>query len=180
MENAGCEFILTNPDVRFPMKSRKAADPSREGSDTSYLPEAGAMAAAVSACVGRQPIVCGKPSPLAMELICSEHNIDKSRTAMVGDTLYTDIAFGNGCGVRTVLVLSGNTNAAVGAAAEGSQKPDLIVSSVAELKVAPGTTTLKLRVGAQPAAAGAQPAAEKTVSVGPLFWVQVQREKDYV
>lgn len=60
-----------------------------------------------SACVGREPTVCGKPSPLAMDLICAEHGIDKSRTAMIGDTLYTDITFGNGCGVKTVLVLSG-------------------------------------------------------------------------
>lgn len=29
VENAGCEFILTNPDLRFPIKSAKAADPVR-------------------------------------------------------------------------------------------------------------------------------------------------------
>jgi phosphoglycolate/pyridoxal phosphate phosphatase family enzyme len=94
VENAGCEFINTNPDLRFPIASASAADPVFEGCESSYLPEAGALAAVVAACTGRVPTVCGKPSPLAMELICAEHGIDRKRTAMVGDTLYTDIAFG--------------------------------------------------------------------------------------
>lgn len=135
VENAGCEFISTNPDLRLPMISAKAADPVREGIETSYLPEGGAFAAMVAACVGRQPTVCGKPSPLAMDLICAENQIDKARTVMVGDTLYTDIAFGNTCGVKTVLVLSGNTSIAAAQMAEGDEKPSVILGSVAEMQL---------------------------------------------
>ena len=32
VENPGCKFLLTNPDLRFPINSAKAADPEREGS----------------------------------------------------------------------------------------------------------------------------------------------------
>ena len=53
-------------DLRVPMLSARAADPVREGLESSYLPAGGAFAATVAACVGRQPVVCGKPSPLAM------------------------------------------------------------------------------------------------------------------
>ena len=91
------------------------------------------MAAAVAACVGRVPTVCGKPEPLAMELICAENQIDRNRTCMVGDTLYTDMAFANRSGVRSVLVLSGNTGLAAGEAAQGDERPQLILDSVADL-----------------------------------------------
>lgn len=135
VENAGCEFISTNPDMRVPMKSARAADPVREGIESSYLPAGGAFAATIAACVGRQPTVCGKPSPLAMELICAENQLDKARTAMVGDTLYTDIAFGNRCQIKSVLVLSGNTSAAAADTAEGDEKPSMILNSVADLRI---------------------------------------------
>lgn len=138
VENAGCEFINTNPDLRFPIASASAADPVREGCESSYLPEAGALAAVVAACTGRVPVVCGKPSPLAMELICAEHGIDRKRTAMVGDTLYTDIAFGNACGVQSMLVLSGNTSAAAAAAALVDERPKMILRSVADLRMVVG------------------------------------------
>lgn len=103
VENPGCVYILTNPDLRFPIASASAADPEREGTASSYLPAAGAMAASISACLGREPTVCGKPSSLAFELIAAEHPmLVRERTTMVGDTLYTDIAFGNSCGLNTV------------------------------------------------------------------------------
>ena len=78
VENAGCEFILANPDLRFPIKSARAADPSREGSTNSYLPAAGAQAACITACTGRIPVVCGKPSTLAMDLILAEHGAHRN------------------------------------------------------------------------------------------------------
>jgi ribonucleotide monophosphatase NagD (HAD superfamily) len=52
---------------------------------------------------------------------------------MVGDTLDTDIEFGNASGVTTVLVLSGNTSAEAGAGAVGAQQPTLMIDSVADL-----------------------------------------------
>lgn len=133
VENAGCQFVLANPDTRFPIASARAADPGREGSVHSYLPAAGAQAACVSACTGRSPVVVGKPSTLAMKLIMAEHGIDPARTAMIGDTLDTDIEFGNASGVSTVLVLTGNTSEEAGVAALQGKRPALIVSSAADL-----------------------------------------------
>jgi len=50
---------------------------------------------------------------------------------MVGDRLYTDIAFGKNCGFVSVLVLSGETTAE--AAAKSKVKPDYILSAVREI-----------------------------------------------
>ena len=46
---------------------------------------------------------------------------------MVGDRLYTDIAFGNRAGATSVLVLTGGTSADEGAAATGDECPDVII-----------------------------------------------------
>ena len=137
VENAGCQYLLTNPDLRFPLDPIVAtpADPAREGQSTAYLPGAGAMAAAISSCVGREPVVCGKPESLAIELICAEHGIERARTCMVGDTLMTDIEFGHNAGLKKVLVLTGNTNADKAAAATGKQECDCVLESVAELNL---------------------------------------------
>ncbi len=47
--------------------------------------------------------------------------------------MYTDMAFANRSGVRSVLVLSGNTGLAAGEAAQGDERPQLILDSVADL-----------------------------------------------
>ncbi len=133
VENPGCEFVLANPDMRFPLAAGRAADPAREGTVNSYLPAAGAQAACVTACTGRAPVVVGKPSTLAMDLIMAEHAIDPARTVMVGDTLDTDIEFGNASGVSTVLVLTGNSSQEAGAAASGAKRPGLIINTAADL-----------------------------------------------
>jgi NagD protein len=52
---------------------------------------------------------------------------------MIGDRLYTDIAFGNRSGAVSVLVLTGGTNAAEAALAEGDERPDLVVKDLSVL-----------------------------------------------
>jgi len=50
---------------------------------------------------------------------------------MVGDRLYTDIALGDTAGVRTVLVLSGETR--YEDLENSSYKPDLVCQNLADL-----------------------------------------------
>jgi ribonucleotide monophosphatase NagD (HAD superfamily) len=48
------------------------------------------------------------------DLLIKEHKLEDeplSKFVMVGDSLETDIKFGNNCGIDTLLVLTGNTSA---------------------------------------------------------------------
>ncbi|KAI5955311.1 hypothetical protein KGF54_001872 [Candida jiufengensis] len=55
----------------------------------------------------------GKPSGEFLDLILEDNHYDRNKTIMIGDTLYTDIKFGNdgnlGNGQSSLLVLSGGT-----------------------------------------------------------------------
>jgi len=54
----------------------------------------------------------GKPSDILLALLMDKtvYGVDKQTTLMVGDTLQTDIVFGNKGGMATLLVLSGVTS----------------------------------------------------------------------
>jgi NagD protein len=74
------------------------------------MPDAGAIIECIRLTVGRSPdTVVGKPSTAAGEILRKRFNLPAEKIAMVGDRLYTDIAFGNNCGFVSVLVLSGET-----------------------------------------------------------------------
>lgn len=94
----GLPFIGANPD---------AAD--RVGS--LLFPGTGPMLAAIECASGVKPLVIGKPNPLLVKQILSTYGMDASRTAMVGDRLDTDMAFGNAGGVTSTLVLTGVSSA---------------------------------------------------------------------
>jgi NagD protein len=68
-----------------------------------------------------------------MALIQEQTGIPGERMCMIGDRLYTDIAFGNRSGAVSVLVLTGGTNAAEAALAEGDERPDLVVKDLSVL-----------------------------------------------
>lgn len=75
----------------------------------------GGIAKLVEATLGREFIHFGKPDSQmfmhAFVQLNAEKKIGKSDILMVGDTLHTDILGGNKFGIRTALVLSGNTRA---------------------------------------------------------------------
>ena len=100
-------------------------------------PGAGAVAAAISVMVGRDPdVVVGKPGTLLLEMALKSSGLSASECAIVGDTPESDIAAGNALGMRTVLVLTGNSD---GNSPDGScefpdaLKPDHIIESVLDL-----------------------------------------------
>ncbi|QTA37499.1 HAD-IIA family hydrolase [Thermosipho ferrireducens] len=88
-------FVITNPDLNCP---------SRDGP----VPDTGAIASVIVQTTGRKPdIVFGKPEPLILEMVMKKFNVQKHKTCVVGDRLYTDILLGIRAEVLTILVLTG-------------------------------------------------------------------------
>ncbi len=93
----GVEYIATHPDFNCPLPN------------DAFMPDAGAMAAMIEASTGKKPKVIGKPNKEVVESIAHKYSLDKSKMAMVGDRLYTDIQTGINAGITSVLVFSGET-----------------------------------------------------------------------
>lgn len=92
---AGAKFYATNIDATFPLEGGRLA------------PGAGVWVTAMETCLGRIPVVIGKPEPLLIELILSETGVPASQTLVVGDRIETDIQAGMQAGCATWLVLTG-------------------------------------------------------------------------
>jgi HAD superfamily hydrolase (TIGR01450 family) len=120
MIERGAKYICTHPDRSVPIED-------------CLLPDAGAIAAMIAAATDTSPIFMGKPMPQGMALIEQQTGLRADQMCMVGDRLYTDIAFGNRSGAVSVLVLTGGTNAAEAALAEGDERPDLVVKDLSVL-----------------------------------------------
>ncbi|GAA0178968.1 HAD-IIA family hydrolase [Clostridium sediminicola] len=93
----GVEYIATHPDYNCPLEDEK------------FMPDTGAMIDLINASTGKRPYVVGKPNKTIIESLCEKYGYDKSKVAMVGDRLYTDIKTGENAGVTSILVLSGET-----------------------------------------------------------------------
>lgn len=96
-------FIGANIDKTYP------------GPKGMILPAGGSLVNFMSYTAGRDFVNVGKPSPLLLETILEDQKFDRKKTLMVGDTLYTDIKFGNdgnlgGENGGTLLVLSGGSS----------------------------------------------------------------------
>lgn len=60
------------------------------------------------------PVICGKPNPFVINLICKENGIKQDsngvpleKMVMIGDNLHTDIRLGANASIDTCLVLTG-------------------------------------------------------------------------
>ncbi|KHC58043.1 phosphoglycolate/pyridoxal phosphate phosphatase [Candida albicans P37039] len=97
-------FIGTNGDRNYP------------GSNGLTLPAGGSMVEYMAYSSQRDYVNVGKPDTTLAETILANTGYDKSKTIMIGDTLYSDIKFGNEAqlggdnGSGTLLVLSGVTD----------------------------------------------------------------------
>ena len=94
----GARFIATNPDEK---------GPSREGS----LPATGAVAALIEKATGRSPYYVGKPNPLMMRSALRTLGAHSENTVMIGDRMDTDVRSGLEAGMKTILVLTGISDA---------------------------------------------------------------------
>ena len=115
---AGLPYIATHPDFNCPVKG-------------GFIPDIGGVIALVEACCGRRPdAVIGKPNGLIAKAAANRFGVPLERICMVGDRLYTDIALGR-CGVKTALVLSGETSAEEYAKSE--IRADFVFSGIWEM-----------------------------------------------
>jgi NagD protein len=114
----GARFVATNPDP---------VGPSTEG----VLPATGAVAAMISRATGVEPYYVGKPNPLMMRAALNRLGAHSESTVMIGDRMDTDVLAGVEAGMRTVLVLTGITQA--GEIDRFPYRPHRVVSSIADL-----------------------------------------------
>jgi len=116
---SGLPYLGVNMDYNCPI-------------DGGFIPDCGALAAAVEVSAGIMPEFFGKPSTRTLDYLIEKTGFREEELCFVGDRLYTDIASASGKKSRSVLVLSGETKL------EDLQTsdfiPDLVVSDLSELK----------------------------------------------
>ncbi len=115
----GKPYIATHPDFNCP-------------TENGYIPDCGAMMALIEASTGRKPQVVGKPNKEIVTALLKKKNAALSEMAIIGDRLYTDIATGCNAGIKSVLVLSGESK--INDVAVSPFKPDYIFDNLGGLK----------------------------------------------
>jgi HAD superfamily hydrolase (TIGR01450 family) len=103
--------------------------------------DAGALVAGLEAALGRSAVICGKPSPVVFRQALAAVRADLRRAgrprlrlhevAMVGDDPRADLAPARRLGLRTILALSGKTDAE--AAARSGVRADAIAGDLGEV-----------------------------------------------
>ncbi len=112
----GARFVAMNPDVRRPC----------EGG--GFALGGGAVAAAVKAAAGVEPVVLGKPGPFLFEEALAQLGVRPTEAVMVGDNLGTDILGARSLGMASVWV-----NRWGALPGDPDLRPDLEVSRVDEV-----------------------------------------------
>lgn len=116
---AGLPYIATHPDYNCPVQG-------------GFIPDIGAVIAFVQASTGRLPdLVVGKPNAMIAEAAARRAGLSVEQLCMVGDRLYTDIALGQNCPIKTALVLCGETTPCD--AAQSDIRPTVTADSLAGL-----------------------------------------------
>ncbi len=116
----GAEYLCTHPDFNCP-------------TETGFIPDSGAIAAAITASTGVKPRFFGKPYADTAEMIFSYTGIEAKDACIFGDRLYTDIALGKNSGMTAVLVLSGETKKSELDGLSPEQMPDIVLDSIKDL-----------------------------------------------
>lgn len=115
-------YVATHPDRICPTDR------------ATVLPDCGAICALLESATGRKPeAIPGKPSPAMLDPVLRTHHLEPHEAAMVGDRLYTDIRMAHDAGVVSVLTLTGETKRGDVEKCSLANRPDFIVSDLAEL-----------------------------------------------
>lgn len=120
--SAGARIIATNSDKTYPDENGAAID------------VAGFIGAIESATGQKTELVIGKPSCFMVEAALEQIELTAEQCMVIGDSLNTDIAMGNMQGMRTILVMTGNTTDAMLERAPKRSKPHYTFQSLAELR----------------------------------------------
>jgi len=95
--NMGIEMLATHCDI---------VCPTPHGS----IPDVGAILKLLEITTGKTPkVTFGKPNASMISHILDSHNIPPERAAIIGDRLYTDMKLAENTGIKSILVLSGET-----------------------------------------------------------------------
>ena len=117
MENS--EYIATHPDINCP-------------SENKPLPDVGSFIELIKTSTGRVPdVIIGKPYKTFGDWLMREYNAAPEEFMMVGDRLYTDIAFGVNCGFHSLFVLSGEGTEDM--VDKSDKKPEFILDSLNDI-----------------------------------------------
>ena len=116
----GATYLCTHPDFNCP-------------TDTGFMPDSGAIAAAITASTGVTPRYLGKPYGEVVEMIEAVTGVSREETCIFGDRLYTDIALGAHNGVTAVMVLTGEGTLEEAEALPDGDKPTYIFPSLREV-----------------------------------------------
>jgi NagD protein len=114
---SGAKLIATNMDPNCPTQN-------------GIRPGCGAMVAMLKSATGVQAFSVGKPSPVMMRAARKELALTTDETAMIGDTMETDILGAVQLGFHSVLVLSGGTKR--DDLPRFAYQPEVVVDSLAE------------------------------------------------
>jgi 4-nitrophenyl phosphatase len=114
----GARFVATNPDRTFP-------------AEDGLIPGCGAILAALEAATDVRPTVIGKPAPVMFEQALVQLGTPRQETAVVGDSLETDIRGGQAAGLTTLMVLTGVSSR--DDLERSPLKPDRVFDSIAAL-----------------------------------------------
>lgn len=87
-------YLATNPDLRCP-------------APFGFVPDCGAICAAIDATAGRHPLYLGKPNRILCDICLEDSGFTREECLVVGDRLYTDIACGINAKIDTCAVLTG-------------------------------------------------------------------------
>ena len=93
----GILYISTHPDLVCPLEGGRV------------MPDSGAISNLIYSVTKKQPLVIGKPEKTMIKGVQKKYGFDKDSLLMVGDRLYTDVAMGEKAGIKSALVLSGET-----------------------------------------------------------------------
>jgi len=88
---AGAPIFTPNVDPRLPIENGE------------FLPGCGAIVRAVAVAAEVEPVVVGKPAPPLFRIALERLGLAAGETAMVGDSVPSDITGGRGVGMPTVL-----------------------------------------------------------------------------
>ncbi len=115
----GAFYISTHPDYVCPTKDIP-------------IPDAGSFISMFKTSSGRMPdLIIGKPNKTMADMLTEKLKLNKREITMIGDRLYTDIAFGVNNGFNSVLVLSGETTSEM--YDKSDIKTDLVIKDMNEL-----------------------------------------------
>ena len=115
----GATYLATHPDAVCPTKDYP-------------MPDAGSFIAMFEVSSGRRPdAIVGKPYTAMGESISRATGVPCEEICMIGDRMHTDIRFANANGMKSVLVLSGETTKE--SMKSFPDRPDLVLSDINEL-----------------------------------------------